>query len=64
MVDGFLCILDFPKFSGGGPSDPPYKGNTSIKPLKSFFSSKKKKKKKIAEKPSPIKTIYEKFIFR
>ena len=32
VVDGLFCILDFPKFSGGGPPDPPYKGNTSIKP--------------------------------
>ena len=30
VVDGLSCILDFPKFSGGGPPDPPppYKGNT------------------------------------
>ena len=39
MVDGFSCILDFSKFSGGGPPDPPYKGNTSIKPSKSFFNN-------------------------
>ena len=39
MVDGFSCILDFPKFSGGGPRDPPYKGNTSIKSSKSFFNN-------------------------
>ena len=71
MVDGFSIILDFPKFSGGGPPDPPYKGNTSIKLSKSFFNNnncqkqkKKKKKKKRAEKPSPIKTMYKKFIFR
>ena len=65
----FFCILDFPNFSGGGHPDPPYKGNTSIKPSKSFFTTttakgKKKKKKKRAGKPSPIKTIYKKFIFR
>ena len=53
MVDGFSCILDFPKFSGGGPPDPPYKGNSSVKPSKSFFNNnkhpkaKKKKKKKV-----------------
>ena len=69
VVDGFSCILDFPTFSGEGPPDPPYKGNTSIKPSKSFFTAttangKKKKKKKKAGKPSPIKTIYKKFIFR
>ena len=51
MVDGFSCILDFPNFSGGGPPDPTYKGNASIKPSKSFFTNisqrqKKKKKKK------------------
>ena len=69
MVDGFSCILDFSKFSRGGPPDPPYKGNTSIKPSKSFFNNnsshrQKKKKKKRAKQPSPIKTIYKKFIFR
>ena len=31
--------LDFPKFSGGGRPDPPYKGNTSIKPSESFFNN-------------------------
>ena len=58
------------------PPSPPYKGNTSIKPSKSFFNNnssqrkekkkkkKKKKKRKKAGKPSPIKTIYKKFIFR
>ena len=69
MVDGFSCILDFPKFSGGGPPDPPYKGNTSIKPSKSFFNNnssqrQNKKKKNTARKPFPIKTIYKKFIFK
>ena len=74
MVDGFFCILDFPKFSGGGPPDPSYKGNTSIKSSKSFFNNnssqrqqkkKKKKKKSLKALPhSPIKTIYLKFIFR
>ena len=65
VVDGFSCILDFPKFSGGGPPEPPYKGNTSIKPSKSFSnnnSSQRQKKK--AGKPSPIKTTYKKLIFR
>ena len=75
VVDGFSYFLDFPKFSGGGHPDPPYKWNTSIKPSKSFFNNKssqrqkKKKKKKRARKPSPrfpssIKTIYKKIIFR
>ena len=52
--------------------DPPFKGNTTIKQLNSQNLSstttaakkKKKKKKKKAGKPSPIKTIYKKFIFR
>ena len=56
VVDGFSCILDFPKFSGGGPPVPPYKGNTSIKSSKSFFnnnnSSQRKKKKKKKKKGS------------
>ena len=39
VVDLFSCILDFSKFSGGGPPDPSYKGNTSIKPSKSFFNN-------------------------
>ena len=46
VEDGFSCILDFPKFSGGWPPDPPYKGNTWIKPSKSFFNNNSKKKKK------------------
>ena len=64
MVDGISCILDFPKFSGGGPPDPPYKGNTSIKPSKSFFNNNKPNAKNRAGKPSPIETIYKKSIFR
>ena len=59
MVDGYSCILDFPKFSGGGPPDPPYKGNTAMKPSKSFFnknsSQRQKKKKKKPESPPPLK---------
>ena len=58
MVEGFSCILDFPKFSGGGP--PTYKDNTSIKPSKSSFNNnnsqrQKKKKKKGPESPPPLK---------
>ena len=60
VVDGFSCILDFPKFSRGGPLHPPYKGNASIKPPKSFFTTttakgkKKKKKKKKQESPPQL----------
>ena len=58
MVDGFSCILDFPKFYVGGPPDPPYKGNTSIKPSKSFFNNniqRQKKKKKSRKALPPLK---------
>ena len=64
MVDGFSCILDFPKFSGGGPPDPSYKGNTSIKPSKSFFNNNNSQRQNKNGKFSPIKTICKKFIFR
>ena len=58
-VGVFSCILDFPKFSGGGPPDPPYIGKASIKPSKSFFnnnkqSKTKKKKKKKKKSPPPL----------
>ena len=56
MVDGFSCILDFSKFSGGGPPDPPYKGNTSIKPSKSFFNNNSNQwGGKELESPPPLK---------
>ena len=64
MVDCFSCILDFSKFSGGGPPEPPYKGNTSIKPSKFFFNNNSSQRRKRARKPSPIKTFYKNFIFR
>ena len=56
VIDGFSCILDFPKFSGGGP---PNEVNTTIKYSNSFFNNnrsqrqKKKKKKKEPESPLP-----------
>ena len=53
VVDGFSCILDFPKYSGGGPPDLPYKGNTSVKPSKSFFTITTAKGKKQKEPESP-----------
>ena len=70
MVDDSSCILDFPKFSGGGPRTPHIKWIHQLNPqnLSSTTTTakgkKKKKKKNRAEKPSPIKTIYKKFIFR
>ena len=66
MVDGFSCILDFPKFSGGGPLDPLIKGIHQLNPqkLSSTTTAAEGKKTKRAGKLSPIKTIYKKFIFR
>ena len=60
VVDGFSCILDFTKFSGGGPPDPPCKGNTSSE---SFFNNNNSQRGNKNGKPSPIKTIYKKFMF-
>ena len=57
MVDGFSCIVDF------RTPPPPYKGNTSIKPSKSFFNNNSsQRQKKEPEKISHAKTIYRKFI--
>ena len=65
VVDGFSCILDFPKFYGGGPPPPaPNKGTTSINPQNLSSTTTADKGKKRPEKLSPIKTIYKKFIFR
>ena len=56
VVDGFSCILDFSKFSGGGPPEPPYKGNTSIKPSKSFFNNNSNQRgEKELESPPSLK---------
>ena len=55
MVDGFSCILDFSKFSGGGPPDPPYKGNTSIKHSKLSSTTAAAKGEKELERPPPLK---------
>ena len=52
VVDGFSCILDFPKFSGGGPPEPSFKGNISIKPSKSFFNNNNCQRLK---SPPPLK---------
>ena len=47
MVDGFSCILDFPKFSGGGPPDPLIKGIYRLNPqnLSSTTTAAKGKEK-------------------
>ena len=63
MVDGFPCILDFPNFYGGGPPNPPYKGNTSTKPSKFFCNNNSSQRERVG-KPSTIKTIYKNFIIR
>ena len=59
MVDGFSCILDFPKFSGGGPPDSPIKEIHQLNPqnLSSTTTNsqrpKKKKKKRNNNNKSP-----------
>ena len=46
----------FFKIFRGGPPDPPYKGNTSIKPSKSFFNNNSSQRgKKELESPPPLK---------
>ena len=58
VIDGFSCILDFPNISvrGGNHRAPLYKGNTSMKPLKSFFQQQQQPKaKKEPESPPPSK---------
>ena len=69
MVDGFSCILDFPKFSGGGPPDPRpplIKRIHQLNPqnLSSTTTTTTKGKNNRAGKNSPNKTIYKKFIYR
>ena len=58
VVDGLSsCILDFPKFSGGGPPDPPplIKGIHKLNPQSlSTTATAAEDKKKRAGKPSPI----------
>ena len=61
MVDSFSCILDFPKFSGGGPRAPLIKGIHQLNPQN--FSSqeqqpkakKQNKKKTKTESPPQLK---------
>ena len=62
MVDVVSCILDFPKFPGGGPPPPLIKGLHQLNPqsLSSTTTSakgqkKKKKKKKSRKSPPPLK---------
>ena len=58
VVDGFSCILDFQKFSGGGPPDPLTKGIHQLKPQNlssTTTAAKGKKKKKEPESPPPLK---------
>ena len=60
MVYGFSCILDFPKFSGGGPPETLIKGIHQLNPqtLSSTITNsqkQKKKKKKKPESPPPLK---------
>ena len=45
----------FSKIFPGPPPPPTYKGNTSIKPAKSFFNNNKQPKAKKPESPPPLK---------
>ena len=45
VVDGFSCILDFPKFSERTPG-PSCKGTTSIKSSNSFFNNSSQRRKR------------------
>ena len=66
MVDGFSCIIDFPKFSGGGLPDPLplIKGMHKLNPQNLSSTATAAEDKKKSRKAIPIKTIYKKFIFR
>ena len=67
MVDGFSCILEFPKFSRGGPPDSPpplIKGMHPLNPQNLSSTQQQPKAKKKAWKPTPMKTICKKFIFK
>ena len=55
VVDGFSCILDFPKFSGGGPP-PLLKGIHRLNPQNlSSTTTAAKGKEKEPENPPPLK---------
>ena len=65
MVDGFSCILDFPKFSGGGGLlDHPYKGTTPVTTSISFLNNNNSKGKTKTESPPTLKQSARKFIFK
>ena len=54
MVDGFSCILDFPKFSEGGPPDPVINGIHQLNPqnLSSTTTATEGKKKELESPPT------------
>ena len=58
MVDGFSCILDFPKFSGGpgaeDPRTPLIKGIHKLKP-QNLQLQQQPKAKKSRKSPPPLK---------
>ena len=62
MVDGFSCILDFPKFSGGGP--PLIKEIHQLNPQNLSSTTTTAKGKKEPESLPPLKQPTRKFIFR
>ena len=55
MVDGFSCILDFSKFSGGGPPDPLIKGIHQLNPQNLSSTTTAAKGGKELESLPPLK---------
>ena len=54
MVDGFSCILDFSKFSGGVPPDPLIKGIHQLNPQNLSSTTTAAKGEKELESPPPL----------
>ena len=55
VVDGFSCLLDFPKFSGGGPPDPLIKRIHQLNPQNLSSTTTAAEGKKEPESPPPLK---------
>ena len=65
VVDGFSCILDFPKISGGeDPRTPLLKGIHQLNPQNLSSTIIAAKAKKEPESPPPLKQSTIKSIFR
>ena len=55
MVDGFSCIPDFSKFSGGGPRTPLVKGIHQLNPQNLSSTTTAAKGEKELDSPPPLK---------